>query len=289
MAQAAKEPKGMSFTLSTGHWFAFQMLPAYGGNYAPFFAPIHVRGIQPLKTGRGELKIDYFNPLYVEGVQLFENVRLKVLLRADHYLMARLQESSGSGSTRAAVIGDIGFSWLYACCPGLVAAVPPGSPLAPETEHASAYLDQVFLRHEADQPTERQLDDEAENDWLTACALRFDGHLYAQKHRMPGEFAPMLEWIGHAPEFNHDLPGLMAAMFLLQRGLMKEGIRSKTSQAWKVFRLLFLRLCSHPVPDEYRLEDFCTRWEREYVPKLRIGQEIIQAMHVAGPYGTRLY
>ncbi len=162
------------------------------------------------------------------------------------------------------------------------------SPLAPETENASAYLDQVFLRHEADQPTERQLDDEAENDWLTACALRFDGHLYAQKHRMRGEFATMLEWIGHAPEFNHDPPGLMAAVFLLQRGLMREGIRSKTSQAWKVFRQLFLRLCSHPVPDEYRLEDFCTRWEREYVPKLRIGQEIIQAMHAAGPYGTHL-
>ena len=61
----------------------------------------------------------------------------------------------------------------------------------------------------------------------------------------------------------------------LRSSILKEGIRSKTSQAWKVFRQLFLRLCSQPVPDACRLEDFCTRWEREYLPKLRFGQEII--------------
>lgn len=115
--------------------------------------------------------------------------------------------------------------------PGSAGGHATWSRLAPETEDASTYLSQVFPRHEADEPTKRQLNDEAENDWLTACTLRFDGHLYAEKHRMPGEFATMLEWIGHAPEFNQDPIGLMAAMFLLQRGLMKKGIRSKTSQA----------------------------------------------------------
>ena len=79
----------------------------------------------------------------------------------------------------------------------------------------------------------------------------------------------------------------MAAMFLLQRGLMKEEIRSKTSQVWKIFRQLSLRLCDHPMPmpEAYRLENFCTRWEQKYVPKLRFGREIIQAMHPAGRYG----
>ena len=279
----------MSFTLAMPGWFAFQMLPGYGSSFEPFFAPIHLRRVQPLKTGRGELKIDYLNPFYAEGVHLFENVRLKVLVRADNYLVARLLESSNAGGARTVIIGTVGFSWLAACCPRLLAAMPPASLLAPDAGDVAAYLDQVFLRHEADESRQRQLDDEAENDWLTACALRFDGHLYAQRHRMPKEFSTMLEWIGSAPEFNHEPTGLMAAMFLLQRGLMKEGIRSKTSQAWKVFRQLFLRLSSHTVPDGYRLEGSCTQWEREYLPRLRIGQEIIQAMHAAGRYGTHLY
>ena len=122
--EASKKQQGMSFTLSTERWFAFQMLPGYAGGYAPFFAPIHVRRIQPLKTGRGELKIDYFNPFYAEGAQMFQNVRLKVLLRADHYLMARLLESPGSGGQRAAVIGSVGFPWL---CASTVVKPPSGA------------------------------------------------------------------------------------------------------------------------------------------------------------------
>jgi hypothetical protein len=67
------------------------MLPGYGvERCVPFFAPVYVQRVQPLKTGKRELEIDYFNPLYPEGATNFAGERLKILLRPENYLLAHL-------------------------------------------------------------------------------------------------------------------------------------------------------------------------------------------------------
>ena len=91
----------MSFTLSLHRWFGFQMLPGYigTGGCVPVYAPVFVQRVQAFKTGRGEMEVSYFNPLYAHGVQQFD-VCLRVLLRAEGYLLARLENDVGGANAR---------------------------------------------------------------------------------------------------------------------------------------------------------------------------------------------
>jgi hypothetical protein len=78
------------------------MNPGYIGRCVPYFSPIHVTRVTPLKTSKGILEIDFWNVCYAEGVQNFAGMRLKILLRAENYSIAHLQ---GSGSeVRSAIV-----------------------------------------------------------------------------------------------------------------------------------------------------------------------------------------
>jgi hypothetical protein len=61
------------------------------------------------------------------------------------------------------------------------------------------YLDRVFLYREWEVP-DRDLNDEPENDWLIACALRFDGYRYAQKHGLPDQPFDFATWFMGSPD-----------------------------------------------------------------------------------------
>jgi hypothetical protein len=80
----------------------------------------------------------------------------------------------------------------------------------------------------------------------------------------------------------------MAAMFMLQRVLMKEGVQNKTSQAWKLFRGLFLRLCHREIPEDY-VGSHYSQWLLDFQPRLPLGKEIILTMHAAARYGPHLF
>ncbi|RYZ71993.1 MAG: hypothetical protein EOP91_09345 [Lysobacteraceae bacterium] len=129
------------FVLAPRMWRSWQMLPGYvGERMVPYCSPIYVHSVQPLKTGKGLLRLRFFNAFYASGVQDFD-VRLEVLKRASTYLMASLDDCS---SGRSAIIGHMEFDWLGAFCPQLLAAHPPERCSAAAQGSVSVYLDEVF-------------------------------------------------------------------------------------------------------------------------------------------------
>ncbi len=101
----------MEFTLQKNRWYAYQMLPGYLEAFEPYYSPILVHAVEPLKSGEGKLKLTFHNPNYACGVQGFELV-LKVLYRADRYLVADLGYDH-----RCAVVSELSRGWLQLHCP----------------------------------------------------------------------------------------------------------------------------------------------------------------------------
>jgi hypothetical protein len=125
-----------NFKIVAPRWFGWQMNPGYvGERCVPYFSPIHVTRVAPLKTGKGILEIDFWNVGYAEGVQNFEGIRLKVLLRAENYLIGHLQ--GYESEVRSAIISHIEFAWLNHFCPHILKTHPPSGSV-------SLYLDRIF-------------------------------------------------------------------------------------------------------------------------------------------------
>jgi hypothetical protein len=98
-------------------WYGWQMLPGYTGtgSYEPYYSPIQIGSVTPLKTGRRVLKVEFFNRLYAQGVQPF-TVELRILKHEPDYLIAELYEDHRD---RAAIISRIDFTWIRQHCPHL--------------------------------------------------------------------------------------------------------------------------------------------------------------------------
>ena len=126
------------FQLEVDRWYAWQMLPGYAADgFEPYYSPIKLRRIEPAKTGRSHLGLAFFNAFYASGVQDFR-VRLRVLGRYDHHLVAEFDDAS----ERHAIIGRINRTWLARQCPDLVRS----HPLPPEelTLSIDRYLNDAF-------------------------------------------------------------------------------------------------------------------------------------------------
>jgi hypothetical protein len=131
------------FNISAPRWFGWQMNPGYvGERCVPYFSPIHVTRVAPLKTGKGILEIDFWNVGYAKGVRDFEGIRLNVLLRAENYLIGHLQ--GYDFEVRSAIISHIEFAWLNHFCPHIVKAHPPFDMNAAYSGSVSLYLDRIF-------------------------------------------------------------------------------------------------------------------------------------------------
>jgi hypothetical protein len=119
------------------------MNPGYiGERCVPNFSPIYIRRVTPLKTGKGILEIDFFNACYAEGVQNFDGMRLKILLRGENYLIAQLL--GYDFGVRSAIISHIEFAWLDCFCPHIVQSSPPSGMGALYSGSVSLYLDRIF-------------------------------------------------------------------------------------------------------------------------------------------------
>jgi hypothetical protein len=274
------------FTLFAPRWFGWQMNPGYlGERCVPYFSPIHITRVQPLKTGKGLLELDFLNACYAEGLQHFRGVRIKVLLRGANYLLGHLVDYEGE--MRSAIISHIEFRWLPQCCPEIIRSHDPEAMGPPYAGSVSLYLGHIYrsTRKSEEKP---DLDNESENEWLTYCSLRFNAYLYAQKHGLEEQPYDFCEEFMRDASLGGDPQYLMTAMFMLQRRLMKEGVRSKTCRAWCVFRLLFLRLCNEQFPEEYR-GPFFEEWERKFRPQLKLGIEIVEAFHQSAKYDSSLF
>ena len=126
--------------LVEGRWYGWQMLPGYTAEYDPYFSPIRVLRAEALKTGRGMLRLVFWNALYAEGVQEF-HVDLHVRTRRTDYLMADLRDPGANFLDRSAVISTMSISWLRRFCPSLVHG--PQVHTAADAE-AQRYLNVLF-------------------------------------------------------------------------------------------------------------------------------------------------
>lgn len=104
--------------LVPGTWYAWQMYPGY--SVVPYASPILINSVTPLKSGRKELDIAFYNAFYAEGVRDF-SARLRGLAHHPQYLMAAIVEKTGDGydGPRSCVITDMTPHWLELLVPNL--------------------------------------------------------------------------------------------------------------------------------------------------------------------------
>jgi hypothetical protein len=115
-------------------------------------------------------------------------------------------------------------------------------------------------------------------------ALRFDGWKYCEANRI--DHVPLVDRAVDHDNLPTNPGELMVVLFMLQRGLFKWGLERepRSGSCWKAFREAFVRACRLPVPEEFRIEEYYSRWEREYVPIADACIAKIAAIHAATTY-----
>ncbi|BAY14154.1 hypothetical protein [Calothrix sp. NIES-2098] len=99
------------------------------------------------------------------------------------------------------------------------------------------------------------------DDTLNTCALRFDGYKYLQRTG----FDPSKAIDNYFSSQKWDLQPLekLTAFFLLQRALNKWDLvnEPRDGQFWKAFESLFNECKEMEIPEEYRQQEYCNKWE----------------------------
>ena len=138
-------------------WYTWEMLPGYTDSFDPYVSPVYILGVKPLKTGKGLLKIGFYNALYATGVKGFQ-ATVKVLKHTPNYMLADLTPSYDGDNTRSAVIGRMSYQWLESRLRFWFYDVPPHH-LPQALDGVHDYLTHRLLRDV--KPTEEDLG----SDW----------------------------------------------------------------------------------------------------------------------------
>lgn len=124
--------KTVQFTIERNRWYGWQMMPGYG---QPYFSPIYVYVVDPLKKGTSDMTLRFFNAFYAEGVQEFKQT-LRILLRGETFLFAE----SDREERRGAVVSELTMAWLRQHCPSLFTVDPSlENQMDPQAVLASVY------------------------------------------------------------------------------------------------------------------------------------------------------
>lgn len=131
--------------LTPGTWYGWQMLPGYSGEpYRPYFSPIQVTQVTPMKTGRGILQLAFLNALYAEGVQNFD-ANLRILKHEPSYLIAALEAEEVEARGKSAVISHLDLEWLRRYCPELMSRTSAPRGIAPTAlSDVTGYLEGFY-------------------------------------------------------------------------------------------------------------------------------------------------
>jgi hypothetical protein len=119
------------------------MLPGYmaeARQMEPYYSPIYVRSIAPLKTGKGLLRLQFLNACYASGVADFD-LKLRVLARRYHFLIVAIE----GNEERCAIISEISFPWVKKFCPHLIEWRPPSRVPEDAQGDVSDWLSYAFL------------------------------------------------------------------------------------------------------------------------------------------------
>ncbi|MCP5385465.1 MAG: hypothetical protein H6916_01430 [Novosphingobium sp.] len=132
------------YMLQPGRWTGLTEFPPKPG--WPGSSPALVTGVQPLKTGLGQLQIDIVQPLFPGGGRR-RRIIAKVVQKTPMHITCLFKEGNES---RTAIMAEPNFAWLDSCCPELQTRRPLAGPAfiidgecigAPSWEE---YLAQVF-------------------------------------------------------------------------------------------------------------------------------------------------
>lgn len=102
--------------LEPGCWYVWQMYPGYSGT--PYISPIRIEEVTPLKTGRKELRVSFYNAFYAQGVRDFSPV-LRLFVHHPRYIMAAINPGSDSIDERACTIIHFTPMWEELLVPEL--------------------------------------------------------------------------------------------------------------------------------------------------------------------------
>jgi len=136
------------YTLQPGHWAGLIEAPVTRGWWGG--SPVLVTGVAPLKTGQGQLGLDFINPLHPGGGRR-RSIVAKVVQKAVSHVTCLYAEAD---VMRTAILAPPNFEWLRSCCPELLRRRPPPDPaFIIEGEFAGElsweeYLTQVFGKEE---------------------------------------------------------------------------------------------------------------------------------------------
>ncbi len=125
--------------IRAGLWYTWEMLPGYAGGFDPYYSPIFVSCVEPLKTGKGLLRLGFYNAAYASGVRDF-SVPLRVLKRTPTYMIAEIVDQTD----RCAVISIMSFDWLARQFPEWLAAHPREQMEEPFRSSPHKYLGRLF-------------------------------------------------------------------------------------------------------------------------------------------------
>ena len=117
-------------------WYGWQMLSGYEEGFLPYFSPIFVQEITPLKTGQHRLEIEFINAMYAQGAQLFCEI-VRVLDHQQEYMLVALTEHK---KPRRAVISSIDFKWIQRFQPQILREHTMG-----QSYNCQDYLNQVYF------------------------------------------------------------------------------------------------------------------------------------------------
>jgi hypothetical protein len=130
------------FELKANRWYAWEMLPGYsttGREMNRYYSPIYVHKVRRLKTGKGLLRLEFFNACYAVGVKGFD-LTLRVLARRYHFMMASID----GNDERCVVLAEISFDWVEKFCPHLLEWRPLRDAPPKAASEVSAWLDYAF-------------------------------------------------------------------------------------------------------------------------------------------------
>lgn len=92
------------------------MFPGY--SQTPYISPIRIEGVTPLKTGRKDLRVDFYNAFYAQGVRGFSMV-LRLLMHHPRYIMAAMNPGEDTIDDRACTITEFTPMWDELLVPDL--------------------------------------------------------------------------------------------------------------------------------------------------------------------------
>ena len=130
------------FKLVENRWFAWQMIPGYFGK-VPYFPPIFVHRVKPLRTGKGVLRVVFYNAFYADGVRNF-SLDMKVIMRFEQFLVGEILCRLDEPEERVGIISGMSFDWLSYISPELSREHPRKTD--PVLESVDSYLDRLLGR-----------------------------------------------------------------------------------------------------------------------------------------------